>query len=216
MIRFEPEQLRLYLVTDSELAGERDIVDIVAAAVKGGVTMVQLREKQASTREFVEKGIRLKALLEPLGIPLIINDRLDVALACDADGVHIGQSDMPYSVARRMLGPDRIIGLSVENQDELKAANGLDVDYLGISPVFKTPTKTDTAPAFGLDGFELAVKASVHPCVGIGGLNSSNVTELFARGAAGVAVVSAIISAPDVRKAAEELNELIWKQVNSN
>ena len=171
--------------------------------------MVQLREKEAPTGEFVALAKSLKALLSPLGVPLIINDRVDVALAADADGVHIGQSDMSYEDARRLLGGDKIIGLSVENFDDLAVANTLDVDYVGISPVYGTPTKSDTAEPFGLEGLRKAVAMSVHPTVAIGGMNASTIGEVMAAGADGVAVVSAICSAPSPRQAAQELLKVI-------
>ena len=199
------EKFKLYLVTDRDLSLGRPLEEIVSEAVAGGVTMVQLREKDAATGEFVELGRRLMSLLKPLGVPLIINDRVDVALAIDADGVHIGQSDMSYADARRLLGPDKIIGLSVENFEDLEAANKLDVDYIGISPVYGTPTKTDTAEPFGLEGLRKAVEMSVHPTVAIGGMNVATVGEVIAAGADGVAVVSAICSAPSPRAAAAEL-----------
>ena len=201
--------LKLYLVTDRPLSLGRDIEEIVREAVEGGVTMVQLREKECPTGEFVALAKRLKALLAPLGVPLIINDRVDVALAVDADGVHIGQSDMPYEVARRLLGKEKIIGLSVENFSDLEVANTLDVDYVGISPVYGTPTKSDTAEPFGLEGLRRAVEMSVHPTVAIGGMNAQTIGEVMAAGTDGVAVVSAICSAPSPRKAAEELLNII-------
>lgn len=200
-----PEQLKLYLVTDSELSLGRSLEWIVEEAVKGGVTMVQLREKNCSTREFIDKALRLKALLSPQGVPLIINDRIDVALASGADGVHIGQSDMPYSIARQLLGPDKIIGLSVENFQQIEEANKLNLEYIGVSPVFATPTKTDTAPAFGLEGLRRAVQLSRHPAVGIGGMNIASAASVMACGADGIAVVSAIVSAADPKTAALEL-----------
>ena len=199
------EELRLYLVTDSDLCLGRSLEEVVCEAVKGGVTMVQLREKSASTRTFVELAQRLKPVCEAAGVPLIIHDRLDVALVVDADGVHIGQSDMTYEVARRILGPDKIIGLSVENFDDLERANALDVDYVGISPVYGTPTKTDTAEPFGLEGLRRAVELSIHPTVAIGGMNASTVGDVVAVGTDGVAVVSAICSAPSPRTASQEL-----------
>lgn len=199
------EALRLYLVTDRALSLGRDLEDVVREAVAGGVTMVQLREKECPTGEFVALARRLKRLLAPLGVPLIINDRADVALAADADGLHIGQSDMPYEDARRLLGYDKIIGLSVENFSDLEVANTLDVDYVGISPVYGTPTKSDTAEPFGLEGLRRAVEMSVHPTVAIGGMNAQTVGAVMAAGADGVAVVSAICSAPSPRKATQEL-----------
>ena len=203
------EDLRLYLVTDRPLSLGRDIDWIVEEAVKGGATMVQLREKDCSTREFIELAAKLKETLKPLGVPLLINDRIDVALAVDADGVHIGQSDMPYETARKLLGPDKIIGLSVENMDDIRVANGLDVDYVGISPVYSTHTKTDTAAPFGLDGLREAVKLSVHPTVAIGGMNMKTAKDVMACGTDGIAVVSAIVSADSPCEAARNLLEVM-------
>lgn len=203
------EQLKLYLVTDRGIAGSRDIADIVTEAVQGGVTMVQLREKNIGTRDFVNLAIRLRSVLAPFGVPLIINDRIDVALASDADGVHIGQSDMPFAIARRLLGPEKIIGLSVENFAQIEEANALDVDYIGVSPVFATLTKTDTAAPFGIEGLRRAVELSVHPAVGIGGMNAATAAEVMSAGADGIAVVSAIVGASSPRRAAEELLKII-------
>lgn len=206
------EALKLYLVTDRSLSLGRSLEEVVSEAVAGGVTMVQLREKEASTREFIELAKRIKTLLTPLSIPLIINDRVDVALAVDADGVHIGQSDMPYNIARELLGPDKIIGLSVENLDEVRAANRVDVDYIGISPVFATPTKLDTSKPFGINGLKEAVRLSTHPTVAIGGMNRETIKDVMLTGCDGVAVVSAISSAESPKIAAKELKSI----VNSN
>ncbi len=202
------KQLKLYLVTDRELSRGRELEWIVAEAVKGGATMVQLREKDIDTREFIELARRLQPILHEAGVPLIINDRVDVALAVDADGVHIGQSDMPYDIARRLLGPEKIIGLSVENLDEVREANSLDVDYIGVSPVYATATKTDTAPPFGLDGLREAVRITRHPAVAIGGMNARTAPDVLKTGVDGIAVVSAICSADDPRTAAEALSHL--------
>lgn len=171
--------------------------------------MVQLREKDCSTRQMVELAMSLKRILQPLGVPLIINDRIDVAMAADADGVHIGQSDMPYRMARRLLGPEKIIGLSVENFDQIQQANELNVDYIGISPVYATNTKTDTAAPFGLEGVRRAVALSKHPTVAIGGMNRNTIAEIISNRVDGVAVVSAIVSADSPRCAATELINLI-------
>lgn len=210
------DYLKLYLVTDRELSLGRSLEEVVSEAVKGGVTVVQLREKDASTGEFIELARRLMKLLKPLRIPLIINDRVDVALAVDADGVHIGQSDMSYEDARRLLGPDKIIGLSVENFKDIEAANALDVDYIGISPVYGTPTKTDTAEPFGLEGLRKAVQMSVHPTVAIGGMNASTIGEVMAAGTDGVAVVSAICSAENIRKATSDLRAIVEEGQNKS
>ncbi len=197
--------LKLYLVTDRRFPRGRSLEEVVREAIRGGVSIVQLREKDIDTAEFVRLGSSLSGLLKPLGIPLIINDRIDIALACGADGVHIGQSDMPYPIARKLLGADKIIGLSVENLDQIKEANRLDVDYIAVSPVFCTPTKTDTAPAFGLEGLKEAVRLSLHPVVGIGGINEENAGEIISCGADGIAVVSAIMDSDNPKEAAETL-----------
>ena len=207
-----PFDLSLYLVTDRPLSGGRDMAWIVREAAAGGVTMVQIREKECSTSKFITLARELKTALQPLGIPLIINDRIDVALAVDADGVHIGQSDMPYTMARQLLGPDKIIGLSVETLDEVIAANALDVDYIGISPVYATPTKTDTLTPFGLEGVAEVLRLTRHRCVAIGGMNRDTIGEVIARGVEGVAVVSAIVAADSPREASEELAAIIRKQ----
>ncbi|MCD7936607.1 MAG: thiamine phosphate synthase [Tannerellaceae bacterium] len=201
--------LSLYLVTDRRLSLGRSLEQVVEEAVRGGVTIVQLREKEASSREFYELAVRLKQMLALYKVPLIINDRLDIALACDADGLHIGQEDLPYPVARQLLGRDKIIGLSVENRADVEEANLWDIDYIGLSPVFTTDTKTDTAPALGLEGVRELTALSVHPAVGIGGIHPQNAGEILRAGANGIAVVSAIMSAPDPCKAANELSEII-------
>lgn len=181
------------------------LVEVVRSAVAGGVNMVQLREKTADTRTFLERAFALKRELQGTGVPLIINDRVDIALAVDADGVHLGQTDMPVKIARRLLGPDKMIGLSVENMEQIDKANALDIQYIGISPVFATPTKTDTKAPFGLEGTRQAVAISKHPAIGIGGINATNIAAVWATGLEGVAVVSAIMSAPDPQQAAAEL-----------
>lgn len=201
--------LSLYLVTDRGLACGRDMVGIVVEAVRGGVTMVQLREKECSTAEFISYAKALKKALEPYDIALVANDRVDVALAADLDGVHIGQSDMSYEDARRILGNDKIIGLSVENLDEVVAANSLDVDYIGISPLYATATKTDTSVPFGLEGCRRAVELTRHRAVAIGGLNSTTIPDAMAEGIDGVAVVSAIMSARNPCEAARLLVNLV-------
>lgn len=206
--------LSLYLVTDRSLALGRTIEWVVEEAVKGGVSLVQLREKDCSTKDFYDLSMRMKAILKPYHIPLIINDRLDIALACDAEGLHIGQSDMPYAVARKWLGKDKIIGLSVENIEDVMEANKLDVDYIGISPVFSTPTKTDTATALGLEGIREIMNISRHPSVGIGGISRANAHEILNAGANGISVVSAIMSADSPQESARQLKQIINQTKN--
>ena len=194
-------RLLLHLVTDRSLSLGRSLVEVVQEAVAGGVTCVQLREKSCSTREFLQEAEQLKKLLQPLGVPLIINDRVDIALAIGADGVHLGQSDMPICHARRLLGPDCLIGISAESLDDALVAEQQGADYIGISPVFRTPTKTDTAPALGLEGLSRIRERVLIPLVGIGGINLANARQVIDAGADGVAVVSAVMAAESPRQA---------------
>ena len=214
----------LYLVTDRSLSLGRATAEIVRAAVKGGVTCVQLREKHCSTREFINEARRIKEELTIAGIPLIINDRLDVALAVGAEGVHLGQSDMHITDARRLVGNSMLIGISAESLDDAILAEAEGADYIGISPVFTTPTKTDTAAPLGLDGIRRIRAAVSLPLVGIGGLNQGNVPDVLRAGADGVAVVSAIVASACPQSAAAALKqrilsvkheEITWKRKNS-
>ncbi|MCE5283459.1 MAG: thiamine phosphate synthase [Deltaproteobacteria bacterium] len=199
----------LYFVTDRELYGGRDLADVVLQAIRGGASCVQLREKDVSTRFFVEEALRIKKLMAPFRVPLIINDRLDVALAVGAEGIHVGQEDMPYEIARKWMGPKAVIGLSVEEWEDVERAEGLDVDYLGVSPIFATPTKTDTKGPWGMEGLSRIRAFSRHPLVAIGGLNASNAEAAVLAGADGVAVVSAICASPDPYRSALELSTII-------
>lgn len=204
--------LSLYLVTDRELSKGRSLENIVQAAVKGGVTMVQLREKDCSSCEFYTIALGLKKLLAYYRVPLIINDRLDIAQAVDAEGLHIGQTDIPWQIARKILGKEKIIGLSVENMQETVDANDADVDYIGVSPVFPSMTKTDTQSPFLLDGVRKVVSITKHPTVAIGGINIHNAKAVMEAGVSGIAVVSAIVSAGNPEHAAKNLrNEFIAK-----
>jgi thiamine-phosphate pyrophosphorylase len=199
----------LYLVTDRGLARGRSTLEIVKAAVSGGVTCIQLREKDCSTLEFIEQAVAIKNFLETRQIPLIINDRLDVALAVGADGIHLGQTDMPLGIAKKIAGPSMLIGISAESvQDAIEAENS-GADYLGVSPIYATPTKTDTAPPLELQGLrEIRSRVKI-PLVGIGGLNKSNAAEVIQNGGDGVAVVSAIVAADDPELAARTLKQII-------
>jgi thiamine-phosphate pyrophosphorylase len=201
----------LYLVTDRGLSLGRDTADIVRAAVAGGVTCVQLREKSCGTREFVREARAVRDILARTGVPLIINDRVDVALAVGADGVHLGQTDMLVADARRLTGPHMLIGVSAECVEDAVRAQAQGADYIGVSPVFATPTKTDTAPPLGLAGVA-AIRAAVSlPVVGIGGIGPANAAEVIRAGCDGIAVVSAIVSAADPERAAAELLTIIRK-----
>ena len=203
------DTLRLNLVTDSALCGERGVLAVVEAAVAGGVSCVQLREKSLPTRAFVERARALKAWLAPRGVPLIINDRVDVALAAGADGVHVGQQDMPLADVRRLAPAGWIVGVSAESEADAIRADQEGADYIGASPVFATPTKADHAPPLGLDGLR-SIRAAVKlPLVAIGGLHARNARDVVRAGADGLAVVSAIVAAADPRAAAVELRREI-------
>ena len=215
MARRPAFDLSVYLVTDRDLCGGRALAEGVEQAARGGATLVQLREKTAGTREFVELARALNALLAPLRVPLIINDRLDVALAIGAAGAHLGQSDMPASLARELLGPGAILGLSLESMDQLPAAEALDVDYYGVSPIHPTPTKTDTGPGWGLSGLLALRAATTRPLVAIGGIGARNAAETIRAGADGVAVVSAICAAEDPAEAARELAAAVRAELAS-
>ncbi len=193
---------RLCLVTDRDLAKGRSLIDVVSAAVQGGVTMVQLREKYATTREFLEEARALKALLAPLNIPLIINDRVDIALAVDADGVHVGQKDMPLAQVRALLPAGRIIGLSITNSEQIQRPDAALADYLGLGPLYLQSTKQDAATPLGVEGFRALRAQTQKPVMAIGGLKPDNCAEVVAAGATGLAVVSALVGAADPAAAA--------------
>lgn len=195
----------IYLVTDQRSCLHHSLETVVLQAIKAKAACVQVREKKLDTRCFIEKALAIKAILAPFCVPLIINDRVDIAIAAKADGVHIGQSDMPYAMARKLLGPNAIIGLSVETWEDVIQAQDMSVDYIGVSPVFATPTKTDTKKPWGIAGLERIKKYSCHPLVAIGGINASNAADVIKAGADSIAVVSAICSAEDPFQTTQEL-----------
>ncbi|ELC3155044.1 thiamine phosphate synthase [Vibrio harveyi] len=199
---------RLYLVTDDQ----QDLATlkrVVRKAVEGGVTMVQVREKHGDVRAFIERAQAVKDILKDTDVPLIVNDRVDVALAVDADGVHLGQSDMPAIIARELIGPNKILGLSIENEEQLAEADSLPIDYIGLSAIFATPTKTNTKKHWGIDGLKMALETTSLPIVAIGGINESNIPQLSATGVHGLALISAICHADDPKAASEYLLGLI-------
>lgn len=199
----------VYLVTDRAMAGARLLEAVVRAAVTGGVSIVQIREKTLGGRAFFEAALSLRRLLDELGRPLIVNDRLDIALACGAAGVHLGQEDLPCAEARRLAGPDVLIGVSVSTPGEAVQAERDGADYLGVSPVFDTPTKTDAPPAVGLEGLRRIREVTSLPLVAIGGIHPFNAAEVIRAGADGIAVVSAIMAAPDPCLAATTLTRAV-------
>ncbi|HZI05186.1 MAG TPA: thiamine phosphate synthase [Archangium sp.] len=197
--------LSVYLVTDRLLARGRELVDVVLAAVRGGATVVQLREKESSARETLELGRALLERLRPLGVPLIVNDRVDLALALGADGVHVGQGDLPPEVARRLLGPKALVGLSITGPADLPTLDPAVVDYAGVGPIFPTGSKADATPALGLEELARLRRLLPVPIVAIGGITAANAAAVIAAGADGVSVVSAICSADDCEVAASAL-----------
>jgi len=201
----------LYLVTDRAMLAGREYIQTVLQAVSGGVTAVQLREKELPTRELVTLAKALVQALRPLKVPLIINDRLDVALAADADGVHLGQEDMDATTARHLIGRDRLLGISASTPAEAQAAERAGADYIGGGVVFDTATKADYTGTIGILGLSSIVHAVHIPVVAIGGIGPATIPELRAiPGLAGLAVVSAILKAQDPREAASRLLDL-WR-----
>ena len=200
---------KLYFIADFESSKGKDLVWIVEKAVKGGATVVQLRAKSISTREFLDISMKIHSFLKKKRVPLIINDRIDIALALDADGVHLGQKDMPLQIARKILGKEKIIGISVNNIEEAMEAENNGADYLGVGPVFPTTTKPDVRAPLGIEGLRKIREKIKIPIIAIGGINKSNVHEVYSTGVDGIAVVSAIILSPDPCQAAEKLIEEI-------
>lgn len=201
--------LSLYLVTDKSFSNGRSTAAIAHEAIAGGVTLVQLREKKSNTQKFYQEALALKEALQGTGIPLIINDRLDIALAIDADGIHVGQSDMPISIVRKLLGPKKIIGLSIENLNEIKEEEVKYANYLAVSPVFSTQTKKDISQPLGLEGTRQICSHTTLPVVGIGGITLDNAAKVIQAGASGVAVVSAILGQDDITAASKNLRKVI-------
>jgi thiamine-phosphate pyrophosphorylase len=199
----------LYLVTDPELTRGRSLIEIVGAAVEGGVTLVQLRDKQAEGRALLEQARALKALLDPLAIPLIVNDRVDVAVAAGAAGCHIGQNDLPAEEARAILGPDAILGVSIDRVEQARVADPDYVDYVAHGPFAATGTKPDAGAPVGASGIASVRELCELPLVAIGGIDTGNAAEAIRAGADGIAVVSAIMAAADPKAAARELRAVI-------
>ena len=200
--------LGVYLVTDRRLCGERGVTNVVREALDGGVTIVQLRDHDATSRELVAQGRALRKINQAAGTVLIIDDRLDVALAVEADGVHLGQSDLHPVDARRIAGPELFIGHSVASVREAEAVAAWPagtVDYLSIGPLRATPTKPDAASPLGVDGVRRIVTATSLPTVAIGGITADDVAQLWTVGVDGIAVVSAVCAAADPRAAAARL-----------
>lgn len=201
----------LYLVTDSTVAqaAGHTVPFVVEEACRAGIRWVQLREKDCSTRAFLELGATLKHITQAFGAKLIINDRVDIALALDADGVHVGQDDMPYAMVRSLIGPHKIIGLSINSQTELQVLSGMLPDYLGMATIFPTGTKQDTSSLLGLEGLRQLCAQTELPTFAIGGINAGNIRSVMQTGVTGAAVVSAICGQPSPYEASRQLIQLI-------
>lgn len=209
MKSYKDIKYELYLVTDRDLLNGRDFLKSLEQGILGGVSVVQLREKSASSLEFYNLAVEVKKLTDRYDIPLIINDRVDIALAVDADGVHIGQSDLPANIVRKIIGQSKILGVSTANLDEAKKAIEDGADYIGVGALFPTITKTNTRKV-DLDQLK-HIKANINiPIVGIGGINESNIKSVIETGIDGVALVSAILSKDNIKEAAEKLYNEIY------
>lgn len=205
--------LRLYALVDPAVAGGRTLPDL-AKLIAGAATLVQLRDKHGGTRAMIEEARALKAVLKPAGVPLVINDRVDVALAAQADGVHIGQTDMSPQDARRLLGPDAIIGLSLKTLAHAQAAPLDLLDYVAVGGVYGTTSKEDAAAPIGVAGFKavagaVRARAPGYPVCAIAGINAGNAAAVIEAGADGVSVISALSLSPDPAAAARELRAVV-------
>lgn len=199
----------LYLVTDRSFLGNKSLKEAVGEAIEGGVTFIQIREKDISTRAFYKIAADVKEVTDYYKVPLVINDRIDIAQAIDADGVHLGQSDMPIQIARKILGKNKIIGISVENVNEAKEAEGNGADYVGVGTVFYTGTKKDINKPIGLEGLTEVCGSIKIPKVAIGGINKNNFKEILKAGVDGAAIISAILGEKDIKEASKLLKKLL-------
>lgn len=205
------EHLRLHVLTDRAGSRGRDLFSVAEAALAGGATVIQLRDKMASTAQLLEEGRELRKLTRAHHALLIVNDRVDVALVLDADGAHVGQDDLPAHIARRLLGPKRILGVSAGNLAEAAAAVAVGADYLGVGPIFGTQSKADAGAPIGTRLLsELAGRYSI-PLVAIGGITAENAGSALRAGAIGIAVISAVAGAEDCRLAASHLATAIHR-----
>ena len=213
MKRNNLQQIDFYLVTDSGLS-KKGILDDVEQALRAGCTIIQYREKNKSTKEMIDESIKIKSLCEGKAI-FLVNDRIDVAMAVDADGVHIGQDDMPFEIARKLLGREKIIGLTVHNGEEALQAEVVGADYIGLSPIFTTATKKDAGNACGISMIE-ETKRNVHlPIVAIGGINKENVREVIEAGADAAVAISAVVCSDNVYQETKDFIDIIKRAKKS-
>lgn len=208
--RISPGLWRLHVLTDRKASRGRSHLQVARAAIAGGADVIQLRDKDASSGGLYREALQLRTLTRKAKVPFIVNDRLDIALAVDADGVHVGQSDLPASVARKILGPGKILGVSVVTVEEALRAEKDGADYLGVGPVFEARgTKPDTGEPMGVDCITRIRRHCRLPIVAIGGINADNARKVRDAGADAAAVISAIVSADDIEQAASRLKRIL-------
>ena len=201
---------KVYVATDSRLSRGRSHVEIARQAIGGGVDVIQLRDKEADGLGFYEVGCEIRRLAKSSGVPLLVNDRLDIALAVGADGIHVGQRDLPAAIARRLIGADRILGVSAATLDEAVIAERDGADYVGLGPIFEARgTKPDAGAPLGLDLIRAVRERCRVPIIAIGGINESNILDVLDAGADGAAIISGIVSAADVAGAVRRLKRLV-------
>jgi thiamine-phosphate pyrophosphorylase len=200
---------KLHVLTDIQLQDRFSHLELTEMAIAGGADAIQFRQKDGSTRELIETARAMKALCARAGVAFIVNDRIDVAIASDADGVHLGQDDFPIALARRLLGDDRIIGGSAGNIEEALMCTADGADYIGFGPVFPTMSKDDAGPATGIEAIENLLKVVSLPVIAIGGINRENIPDVINAGAHGIAVISAVCCSEDPAKSAQILKEAL-------
>ena len=204
-------KLSLYVITDEKLLKKRNLAEAIEQAILGGADIIQYRAKHKSSREMYQEANLIKKVCDKYNKPLIINDRVDIAMAINADGVHVGQDDLDVEVVRRLIGFDKIVGLSTKNLKQVKEANCLPVDYIGFGSVFPTKTKEDAKLA-GLEELKKVLKISVQPVVAIGGINENNIQSVLDAGCRNVAVVSAVFKDKNIKQNAKRLKEILSKK----
>lgn len=207
--------LSLYLVTDKKNKTDEEFLEIIEEAIKGGTTVVQIREKEGETLDFYNLALKVKEITSKYNVPLIVNDRIDVALAIKSEGVHIGQTDMPADVARSLIGDEMILGVSASTVKEARKAEKDGADYIGTGAVFPTATKDD-APSITKDDLKEVTGSINIPTVAIGGITLENASELAGTGIAGISVVSAIMNSTDPKTASENLLKIYNEKIDKN
>jgi thiamine-phosphate pyrophosphorylase len=205
----KPIDWRLCLIADAEAAGDRNLVSIIREAVDAGTTLVQLRGKKLSTRQFMNLALEASEYLKSRNIPFIINDRIDIALSCEADGVHLGQEDLPLPFARQILGKQKLIGISVNTVKEAEEAEAKGANYIGVGPIYHTPSKEELRTILHLEGLRTIREKVKIPILAIGGIQAETARDVISAGADGIAVISALMASEDIRKATSKLLEAI-------